>query len=250
MVNKTIAFETGGLAGWRATHLFIADNGLVPSACGADPAGNFFTAMDSFLGGHFPRGHALRRAYFAPTPCYPSSGMPGYMSYYASDVGTLNIRIKQQFNMGNQFVVYMGHAGTVNWGHENFFNLTSVAGLTNGNLTPIMLPMTCLDGYYHDPTFDSLSEALVKKSGGGAVASYAPTGLEVQQGHDQLLQGFYASLFEYNNPNLGQAVLQAKISSTGFPSLQDTFMLLGDPALRIVVAPHAEQVYLPVTRRP
>jgi hypothetical protein len=165
----------------------------------------------------------------------------------------MQTRVLTNFNAGNQFVTYTGHAGTTVWGHDAYFNVASLAQVNNGSRTPIMLPMTCLDGFYQDPTFDSLSEALVKKSGGGAVASYAPTGLQVQAGHDFLLEGFYHGVYVNEVDTVGQAVFQAKLNlhnyGAGFyQDLQDTFILLGDPALQLLATPDEEQTYLPLVR--
>ena len=37
--------------------------------------------------------------------------------------------------------------------------------------------MTCLNGYFHDPAFESLAQALMSAEGGGAVAVWAPSGM-------------------------------------------------------------------------
>jgi hypothetical protein len=254
IINKMLTYESQGLETWRNAHFFVADNGFVPPSCEQDQAADFFAAVDAFLGDYFPGGQALRRSYYAPPNCYPNAEHPIYYSYFADSVSNMETRIVQNINLGSQFVTYMGHAGTVTWGHEQFFKLSSVAQLSNGNRLPVMLPMTCLEGYYQDPTFDSLSEAIVKKSSGGAIASYAPTGLQVQAGHDFLLEGFYQGLYVHEQRTVGAAVMQAKLylhnnGPAYYQDLQDTFILLGDPALRLIITPHSEQVFLPYIDR-
>jgi hypothetical protein len=92
---------------------------------------------------------------------------------------------------------------------------------------------------------------LLKLNGGGSVAAYAPTGLQVQNGHDYLLEGFYTSIFDDGDRILGQAIYKAKLNLDSGPSsyqdLHDTFMLLGDPAMRIDMPEYVEQNYLPLT---
>lgn len=44
---------------------------------------------------------------------------------------------------------------------------------------PILLTMTCLNGYFHFPFFDSLSEKLVKADGKGAIAAFSPRGMSL-----------------------------------------------------------------------
>jgi hypothetical protein len=249
MVDKILAYEAGPTtAPWRAKHLFVTDNGLVPSesGCSQDPASDFFAVVDSFIDNFFPDEHLLHRINYAPTQCYPDPE-----PYYAQTVLQMQTGIVQKYNAGNQFVIYTGHSGSRNWGHENFFNQQLANGLENGDHTPVMLPMTCLVGIYHFPQGDNLSETLLKLNGGGSVAAYAPTGLQVQNGHDYLLEGFYTSIFDDGDRILGQAIYKAKLNLDSGPSsyqdLHDTFMLLGDPAMRIDMPEYVEQNYLPLT---
>lgn len=238
LVNKILTYENGTAdPGWRGNHFFVADNGFVPSACDIDPAGDFFATANSFLPDHFPDGHILRRLYYAPSACYPNSYYPDIESYYATTITSMRNRLVQHYNQGNQFVTYMGHGSTQVWGHENFLDGNTVSGLVNGERTPIMLPMTCLVGIYHFPSGDNLSEKLLKSTTGGSLAAYAPTGFQVQTGHDFLLRGFYDGIFVDGDRILGQAVLRAKIELDGGPAfyqdLHYTFMTLGDPALQM-----------------
>ena len=89
-------------------------------------------------------------------------------------------------------------------------------------------------------------------STGGSVASYAPTGLQVQSGHDLLLDGFYAGVFDDGDRILGQAVYKAKLNLdsgfSGYQDLHDTFMLLGDPAMGMAM-PDLVKSFMPLTSR-
>lgn len=253
MVNKTIARETAALAPWMGTNLFVVDNGRVPSGCNQDPAGDFFANANEFINNHFPFGQLLRQAYYAPSQCYPNATYPTILPHYATTVVGMRERVLTQFNLGNQFIVYMGHSGTQVWGHEDYFSVSSLTQLNNGGRTPIMLPMTCLEGYFQNPTSDSLSEALLK-SANGAVASFSPTGFQVQQGHDFLLRGFYEGVYDYDQRILGQSIFQAKLelnagAPSSFKNLIDTYVLLGDPALRYKVWEYQSQLMLPIVPR-
>jgi hypothetical protein len=251
LVDKILAYEAGPTtAPWRARHFFVTDNGYIPSEddCYQDPAADFFAVVDSFIDNFFPANHLLQRISYAPPQCYDQPE-----PYYASTVIEMQTGIVQKYNAGSQFVVYTGHSGTREWGHESFFNLQLANGVANGGNTPIMLPMTCLVGIYHFPQGDNLSETLLKLNNGGSVASYAPTGLQVQNGHDYLLQGFYSGIFTDEVRIIGQAVFKAKLNLDSGPSsfqdLHDTFMLLGDPAMRIDMPESLEQSFLPVTTK-
>jgi hypothetical protein len=257
MINKIIAYETGEAdPSWRGRHLFVADNPYVPTGCAMDQAGDFFATINNYINNFFPDGHVLARLYYAPSTCFPNNSGP-YTTmepHYAPTAEEMQNRLKSQLNLGNQFVVYVGHSGTTNWASEVFMNTTTVSTLTNGNRTPIMLPLTCLEGWYHfaGPT-NGLSEAQLKHTGGGAVASYAPTGFQVQTGHDFLFEGFYTAVFTNNVQTLGEAVMQAKINLDTAPTvyldLHDTFMLLGDPAMRFNMPETVYQNFLPIGRR-
>jgi hypothetical protein len=114
-----------------------------------------------------------------------------------------------------------------------------------------MFPLTCLEGWYHfSGSTNGLSEAQLKRVGGGAVAGYSPTGFQVQTGHHYLIEGFYTAIYDNNVQTLGEAVLQAKIDLDSgppvFEDLHDTYMLLGDPGMQFNI-PDITQTFQPTT---
>jgi hypothetical protein len=105
---------------------------------------------------------------------------------------------------------------------------------------PIVTAMTCLVGDFATPGYDSLSQSLVLKSDGGAVAVWAAAGLSMNPDARLLAQGFFSSVFKARGKGvktvLGDAILQAfrAYRNTGGPSyVLDIYTLLGDPALRM-----------------
>ena len=60
-----------------------------------------------------------------------------------------------------------------------------------------MLPMTCNEGFFHEPQVgaESLSEAELRAPNNGAVASWAPTGFGLSTGHDYLERGLLLNMF-------------------------------------------------------
>jgi len=60
------------------------------------------------------------------------------------------------------------------------------AGLSNGGKLPVMLPMTCQEGYYSIRTlraaYDAVAEVVTRAAGKGAVASWSATGGSVAAG--------------------------------------------------------------------
>jgi len=109
---------------------------------------------------------------------------------------------------------------------------------------PIMLPMTCMDGYYINPgstkpgIYPSIGEVITRVAGKGAVASWSATGWGNVSGHDVLNRGFFETVFQSGDGmlTLGSATHAGKtdLFSTGTnQDLMDTYLLFGDPATRI-----------------
>ena len=115
-----------------------------------------------------------------------------------------------------------------------------VNALTNGPCLPVMVPMTCFEGSFHEIGYNTsvLAETAVRTAGKGAVASWSPTGFGLVSGHDYLERGLFIALFHHQAPTLGAATTEAKQylwdnASGQHRDLLDTFGLLGDPALEI-----------------
>lgn len=259
MVNKIVAYESAGVdPTWRAGHFFVVDNGRNSgNPCTTDPAGDFFATVNQFLTDYlFPlNSQFVSRVYYAPANCYPyPPTYPVYENYYASSPLVLQNRVVEEFNQGRLFISYTGHSSIQTWGNnsESYLTPAVVPSLTNFNHPSIMLPMTCLEGVYQYPTAAGLSETLLRSTVGGAVAAYAPTGLQVQTAHDYLLRGFYEGVYTNQVGTLGEAVMAAKLKlwqndpSQAFEDLQDTYMLLGDPAMPLHIWAYQSQINLPV----
>ena len=109
-----------------------------------------------------------------------------------------------------------------------------MGALGNGDKLPVVGAFTCLAGRYSVPGYDCISEALVLKDGGGAVAVWAPTGMSVNDWATHLDKDLLRARFEDGETVLGDMILQSQedFGVHGF----DIFMLriytlLGDPAL-------------------
>jgi hypothetical protein len=57
--------------------------------------------------------------------------------------------------------------------------------------------MTCLTWAFQQPAYSgtTIDERLVLHPGGGAIATWGPTGLGIAHGHDALQRGFYRALW-------------------------------------------------------
>ncbi len=223
LVNKIIQYETEPWPGdWRLRNLFVADN--------ADTAGDFAALSDEVADRLLPG-------------LYDEHKQKIYLGVNYSSPVSARGNILQAFNAGVFLSNYTGHGQVAHWASEFLFRSEDAAGLVNGRRLPVHLSMTCLDGRFHEIGSDALAEILVRNPAGGAVAAWAATGLGVAHGHDHLHRGFYRALYAEGEQRLGALTLLGKLAlftgdSLGvFHDLIDTFTLLGDPALRLELAP-------------
>jgi hypothetical protein len=199
-----------------------------------------------------PARQIATKVYYAPQPCYPNQDYPVYEPYYYD---TLDVQsaVAIAFRQGHQFVIYSGHSAISHWGRagESFLTANMIPSLNNAERLSIMLPLTCLEGITHYPTAPGISERLLRSAVGGAVASYAPTGLQVQTAHEYLVEGFYDAFFLHDAETIGEGVIGAKVNLAQngpglYQDLQDTYGLLGDPALRLHIWRATDILSLPM----
>lgn len=207
MVTKILNYEGLGTAttGWRTKALFVSDD--------PDSAGNFY-ALSNLV---------------ADDPYYVPSPMVADKVYYP---GGDNSNVLSAINGGRLIVNYVGHSAIPAWA-ENLLASSDASTLTNANKLFMLLPMTCYDGYFQLPGITSVSEGMVRQAGGGAIASWAPSGQGVATRHDVLDRGFFEAVMEQNVRRIGDATLfaKAKLLANGSGlDLLDTYNLLGDPA--------------------
>lgn len=228
MVDKIIAYEALAPADWQRRITFLADD--------PDAAGNF-PALSEVIASQFtPAPYVAERIYYVhhPDP-----------TLRAATITATRTAFLDAFNQGRLIINWRGHSSVSAWASEGFLTLPLVNGLNNGARQPLMVPMTCLEGYYISPSaaggtdMSSISEALVRLPGRGAIASFAPTGLGVSTGHAFLNRGLFEALFFHGVAQLGPATTLAKLelySGTGrFRELIDAYLLMGDPAMRLKV---------------
>lgn len=225
IVNKIIAYEASPTPGdWRRQVLAVADD--------QDEGGDFDGLSDLLLDCCLPQPYQASKVHYKVT--HPT-------------LAGAKAAILAGINAGKLIVNYIGHATAVRWGLEDLLLWSDLSGLTNGAKTPVMLPMTCSDGYYIYPfpqsnNLDSLGELVTRIAGKGAVASWSPTGYGMAIGHDYLDRGFFTSIFLDAAGGLGQATIAGKLTlyaSGTYLDLIDTYLLFGDPATRLVILPPA-----------
>jgi uncharacterized repeat protein (TIGR01451 family) len=222
-VTKILNYEQSPPDGdWSQRVLFVADV--------ADEAGDFPALSDDVLNQHLPAPYMPDKIYY---------GSPPYTTGSAARAAIIGA-----INTGRLLVNYVGHGSNQVWASEALLRFTDVAGLTNTGRLPLMVPMTCLEGYFVTPSlpssdFSSLAETIVRAADKGAVASWSPVGLGQSGGHDFLDRGLFQALFFDGVDQIGPATTQAKLylyGNTGdYRDLLDTYVLFGDPALQLAV---------------
>jgi hypothetical protein len=127
-----------------------------------------------------------------------------------------------------------------------------VASLHNDGALPVFVQMTCVTSHFSYPTDDTLDESLVRRAGGGAVATWGPTAAESVKGHQILHPRFFDAIFQEGTTGLGPATEAAKAYLPDHLSyMRDTHVLLGDPAmdLNLSIVPWADRAFLPLALR-
>lgn len=133
---------------------------------------------------------------------------------------------------GVDLIHYSGH-GTIDHWRGTLLSVTDVPLLGNAERLPIFTVTNCLTGIFQEPLLRGLGEVLLKAPAGGAVAVWASSGTTEVLGQEDLMRDFMKSLADSAGPKtLGDAARRAKGSVTD-PDVRSTWILLGDPAMRI-----------------
>jgi hypothetical protein len=238
-VDKIVAYEQSPVPGeWKKQVLAVADDG--------DGALTFAQMSDDLLASYLPQPYQAEKVYYGVT--HPT-------------VAGARSAIQSGISAGKLVVNFIGHGAITQWANEGLFKATDTTALMNGGKLPVMLPMTCYDGYYHFPYLpsagnDATAEVVTRAEGKGAVASWSPTGLGVATGHSYLNKGFFQALFR--DPDglvtLGEATTAGKLqvwASSAHHELLDTYLLFGDPATTLTVQAYQRlRVFLPLVLKP
>jgi len=231
VVAKILAYsQNPSPEDWNSQILFVADN--------ADSGGNFPYYSDLLVNNYLPTGYSAEKIYYQVTH---------------TSVSEAQNAIRQSINQGKLIVNFVGHGGVQQWASENLLNNAAVASLSNSGKLPLFANLTCLTGFFHNPSppgqdYSSLAETLLKAADRGAIAVWASTGMGFASGQDYLNRGLFDAIFFKGEERLGAAILQAKLflysNTTGHQDLLDAFHLFGDPAMALHVQPADLTVHL------
>jgi len=153
-----------------------------------------------------------------------------FRSSFRSDAEA-KAELLSSIDQGPLLVNYTGHGSLGIW-RGNILTTDDAGSLINGHRLPFFVNMTCLNGFFHAPYADSLSEALLKASQGGAVAVWTSSGLTMPDVQSIMNKELIRLLFNGGSLRLGEAVMRAK-SSVGDQDVRRTWILFGDPTTRL-----------------
>ncbi len=213
MVAKIVAYETEGMGlGGRA--VLIADR--------PDPRAGDFQANAEELAATLLFGNEVHKIYL-------------------DELGTIATHesVLQALDEGASLMSYIGH-GAMNLWSENILRADHVGSLDYPAHYPLLLTMNCLNGYFQFPTFDSLSETLLKADGKGIIAAFSPSGESLDGPAHSYHKFLLTELLHGGHDTLGDAVLAAQAQFAeegGYLELLSIYHLFGDPASRLWARP-------------
>jgi hypothetical protein len=136
----------------------------------------------------------------------------------------------QSWAEGAGIIDFMGHGSVELWETASFFARDDAALAGDGAPLPLVIAMTCLNGYFHDIAQESLAEALLRNADGGAVGVWALSTLTETSGQAPANETLLASLTTANT--LGDATIAAQ-RATSDPDVRRTLLLFGDPTMKL-----------------
>ncbi len=138
--------------------------------------------------------------------------------------------VMDAYNNGSLILNYLGHGSVEVWDNGSF-STSAAYTLTNGDRLPFVITMNCLNGHFHDLFTESIAEGLLKSTNGGAIGVWASSALTTPDQQWLMNMELYRQIFN-TNQSIGDAVIKAK-SATQDKDVRKTFILFGDPTLRL-----------------
>ncbi len=142
-------------------------------------------------------------------------------------------RLVSSINKGKFLVSYIGHGTTGAWVNSLFFSIKNIPGLTNADNPSIFTMFACLNGYFLHVSNKSLAESLLEAPNGGAVAVWASAGEPVLEHQEEMAARFLQRINSGSIERLGDIVRDAKSAIPKDTDIRRSWVLLGDPMLKV-----------------
>ena len=218
VVSKIVGYERGSFAGsWNGQALFVADQNIDANFTNAS------TTAGSDIAGLVQVSQVLADG---------------------QDPTVVKPQILAALNNGALLVNYSGHGAEQQWSFSDLLDVNDAAAMTNGGQLPVYLLMDCLNGFFQDVYGQSLAVALLLAPNGGAVAVWASSGFTNEPPQASLNKALLQGLAANPGAPLGKLILAAKSGVTD-NDVRRTWILFGDPAMRLQFAPSTSSTPVP-----
>lgn len=225
MVDKVKHYRsnaTGVMADWRNNVCFIAD----------DEDGNLHIRdadrLSVLVDSIYPTAN-LDKIY---VDAYQQESTPAGQRY-----SKVNEAINERVDKGALIISYTGHGGEVGWGQERFLDMPDIESWTNQNRLPVFLTATCEFSRYDDPDRVSAGERIFLNNKGGGISLFTTSRATFAGSNFIVSTNFYKTALQKHNGEylrMGDILKLTKLAS-GSGTNVSKFVLLGDPALKIVI---------------
>ncbi len=215
VVEKILRYETGAKQAWQRRVILAADQ---------DAGADRFTEKSARIAELLPPALDVDTVYLAD-----------------QDLEDAREDLISGIRQGAFLVNYIGHGGFGQLSGDpqtgnGLLTSQDVPLLDNTDALPVLAAFTCVVGRFEIPDVNFLSESLVNRPDGGAIAVWSTAGLSLNEKASVLARKFARAVFLDQETRVGDAVLSALDSyrrETGDTSMPTIYNLFGDPALEL-----------------
>jgi hypothetical protein len=220
-VEKVKRFDLSGPKGpWRNNVLAIADDAMQGAM--RDVLWNYHQSSAENIIKNSLQGYSVKKRYLS---AYPLD------EFYEKPLAKTGIA--QTINQGISWAFFYGHGNDQVLTDEYVLTTESIDWFTNDSMPFIFLSFTSRNGSILGALPVPMSQKVLFKSQGGAIA-YIASAYETYAVDNELLgQAFFSELKKNPNASLGALLARAKPKNNDYSLCAQTYFLLGDPALRV-----------------
>ncbi|MBM3210967.1 hypothetical protein FJZ33_02020, partial [Candidatus Poribacteria bacterium] len=227
VLYKIMANESGKFNGpWRKRIISVADD---DSHAAGDEI--FRIGLEEIWQNHTPYGYDTEKIYLKDIIQEQQSIPDNFRR--PGDVA--EERIKEAFAKEAVIAQYAGHGGRHVWAHEIIFSITDIKELKETNVYPLLIVLSCYNGFFDLPGEISMSEGMLRADKRGIVAMISATRLTYGTGNVALNNSLFDGIFKDKIYKIGHLLTKAKIDvllneGMSWLSQMEEYTLFGDPA--------------------
>ncbi|MCI5147444.1 MAG: hypothetical protein D3923_18415 [Candidatus Electrothrix sp. AR3] len=167
--------------------------------------------------------------------------LPNTFTVHQFDVDNLGAsevhnQLMRTLEQGANIMHYIGHGSMVSYGRKSLLSATDIDSMSNIATPMLIVSTSCGAGSFGYPPLNSIGESTVLRANGAASNFFGATGLSENYLADEMITGFYKSLFTPEITRIGDAVVHGKqyyAQKRTERYLLDLYNLLGDPAMLV-----------------